>query len=82
MLFLHGRLEMGILSLNIFCSPNIITGINRHKELGDHNKRCVNENELEKSSGVEKEILKICIDENKDGREGHKIRNIGGANKL
>lgn len=37
---------------------------------------------VEKSSGVEKEILKICIDENKDGREGHKIRNIGGANKL
>lgn len=46
---------MGTLSLNIFGSPNIIIGINRHEELGDQNKRCVNENELEKSSGIEKE---------------------------
>lgn len=46
---------MGILSLNTFGSPNINTRINSHEELRDHNKRCVNENELEKSSGVEKE---------------------------
>ena len=56
--------------MNIFGSPNIITGINRHKELGNHNKRCVNENELEKKQwGREgEEILKMCIDEYKDGR--------------
>lgn len=58
----------------IFGSLYLITGINRHEELRTHKKGCDNEKKVEKTSGVGKKY--------EDEREGHRLRNAGGANKL